>query len=525
MRILIFCFFVLFLPVKGWGQPVQSDFSIPPQACLQENIYLANQSTGATSYEWDLCSGELALNPTASVLINSYGGYGTKVDVVEQGGQYYGFFIGRAVGKLFRLDFGTDISLAPQLVDLGGFGINSPNWRAVEIVKEGINYYGFIIDSNLNVVYRFSLGLSLTNSPSALEIIYSGNLLSSPIDITSVEDGTLKFIFIANLGNEKLVRIKFNQSYADLPSNLAIDFVTVAGSVLLGGISFIQEGIKWYCLASSVATFQVYKIEFITGLTDTSPSITNFGVSAPVGLALVNDNGQNYAFVQSQNSSSSIFRVNFGNSLANVPIGIDELKNIGLAGSNLWGFSMFKAQSKWLTLSTETAGSTIFRITFPNNCFSNVEYSTAFQPNVVAVNAGTYSVTLSAKDLSGQVSTQSKSIMTLGNLAPDIDFTSQNICSGNPVNFTFQNTSGNITDYTWDFGDSNTSGSANPTHQYTAAGTYPIQLNVTATNGCHNLARDTIKIYTPPHPHLHPPPRPHLHQQRIYFPKHHYRQL
>ncbi len=477
------------------GQTVQSDFLMTSQACLNQRIEINNQSTNAVSYEWDFCSGDLNLTPSGSVLSNSYSGYGSNVDMIEQNGNHFGFFIGRAAGKLYRLDFGTDINSQPVMVDIGNFGTTITNWRSIEIVKEGNNYYGFIVDSNLNSVYRFMFGASLTNTPSSLELIYTGNPLSSPIDIKSVIEGTQRFIFVANLGNDKLVRIKFDQSFSQ--SIVNTDYVTITGSVLLGGISFIKDGIQWFCMASSVATFQVYKIEFDSGLEDTSPTVTSISVTAPVGLAVVNDNNQYYVFVQSQNSSSSVFRLDFGNSLSNDPT-TDDFNNIGITGSNLWGFSMYRSKSRWIALSSESSGSNIFRLQFPNNCTSAIEYSNDVEPHILTLKPGSYFVVLAAFDINGNRAYSGQALTVIDDNAPDIAILQQNICSNNDVNFTSINSSSDITVYNWSFGDTQISSLNDPIHQYITAGEYWVSLQVTAENGCSNYSEKTIKIYDPP---------------------------
>jgi PKD repeat protein len=50
------------------------------------------------------------------------------------------------------------------------------------------------------------------------------------------------------------------------------------------------------------------------------------------------------------------------------------------------------------------------------------------------------------------------------------------------VNFTSTST-GSITSYSWDFGDSVTSTEQNPTHSYAAPGTYSVTLTVTGPGG------------------------------------------
>src|SRR5688500_19860441 len=58
-------------------------------------------------------------------------------------------------------------------------------------------------------------------------------------------------------------------------------------------------------------------------------------------------------------------------------------------------------------------------------------------------------------------------------------------CVGTPVNFTDLST-GTVVSWAWNFGDGNTSNLENPTHTYSAAGTYNITLTV--SNGSTSVA-------------------------------------
>jgi len=59
-------------------------------------------------------------------------------------------------------------------------------------------------------------------------------------------------------------------------------------------------------------------------------------------------------------------------------------------------------------------------------------------------------------------------------------------CLGSPTAFTDQSTGGGgtISSWLWDFGDGQTANTQNPSHTYSAAGNYTVNLTVTNSNGC-----------------------------------------
>jgi hypothetical protein len=115
-------FLVVFL---GAAQVPNADFDLPTTACLSQSFKLANRSLNATNYAWDFCDGDLKEVPTASLLTNSYGGYGTRTEVEEHNGEFFGFFLSGGTQNLYRLDFGNSLNNKPTLNSLGNLGLNS----------------------------------------------------------------------------------------------------------------------------------------------------------------------------------------------------------------------------------------------------------------------------------------------------------------------------------------------------------------------------------------------------------------
>ena len=69
--------------------------------------------------------------------------------------------------------------------------------------------------------------------------------------------------------------------------------------------------------------------------------------------------------------------------------------------------------------------------------------------------------------------------------APAVDFSSNDVCLNDTMNFTdLTTTIGNIVSWNWTFGDGSSSTLQNPTHAYNPDGTYTIELKVVTDYGC-----------------------------------------
>ncbi|HYC86564.1 MAG TPA: PKD domain-containing protein [Chryseosolibacter sp.] len=436
-------------------EPV-SDFTTPATACLNQNITLAASAEGLR-YEWDLCPGELSEMPEASVLLDNSGS-GFNVDVVTDSGFYYGFYASRSNRKLYRLDFGTDMSNNPERVDLGNLGVASPTWLTVKIVKSDGVYYGFAIDF-YNTIYRFTLGGSPGNTPSAAEVIYENGLLANPIDMALIADESGKYVFVANLSDNSLVRIPLGSSFGNPVSPAAVQIVEVSGSGNLSGITFNTDCGVWHALTSSISGGQISKLTFYNGL-GTAPEVETLSlpiaVSSPGGISLAYDNARFLAFVVSQQTVSKIYRIDFGGSLSNSVVSAEDLGDLGML-RDVFGFSMYKAGSSWHVFATQNVGDNIWKIAFPELCFSEATSSSDAVIGLRAEQAGHHDIILTTYDEQGYRSTTRKSIEISLASAASFAFTTENQCAGAVSDFTVETASGDITGYAWTFGNGTTS--------------------------------------------------------------------
>jgi PKD repeat protein len=126
----------------------------------------------------------------------------------------------------------------------------------------------------------------------------------------------------------------------------------------------------------------------------------------------------------------------------------------------------------------------------------NGQTSTAAAPSVT-YGPGTHTVTLTLSTQNGCTSSASTtSSQIIGYSSPVAAF-SASTWSTDLTNANIQFTdlsSGNITSYSWIFGDGGTSGQQNPQHQYDDFGTFQVELTVQNEQGCTSTVANLIEI-------------------------------
>lgn len=127
--------------------------------------------------------------------------------------------------------------------------------------------------------------------------------------------------------------------------------------------------------------------------------------------------------------------------------------------------------------------------------FGDSSTSTAQNPSHTYAAAGSYNVALTVTDNQGATNTISKTVsVTAANQAPVANFSSS--ISGLTVSFTDSSTDadGSIASRAWNFGDASTSSLQNPSHTYTAAGTYTVSLTATDNGGATNSINKNVTV-------------------------------
>jgi YD repeat-containing protein len=111
---------------------------------------------------------------------------------------------------------------------------------------------------------------------------------------------------------------------------------------------------------------------------------------------------------------------------------------------------------------------------------------------------GIYQVNLTVWDNQSCSNTTSRLVQVYAN--PVANFTAPSVCNGTPTQFTdlSQKGSGNIDNWTWNFGDGFYNFTQHPAHTYAGPGVYLLTLTVKDTNGCENTTIKNVTVSSNP---------------------------
>lgn len=152
------------------------------------------------------------------------------------------------------------------------------------------------------------------------------------------------------------------------------------------------------------------------------------------------------------------------------------------------------------TQFTDQSGVQFSSISSWNWNFGNGNTSVLQNPDYTFAQPGTYSVELIVMSAGGCEDTVQHTITVYP--YPVADFSASEVCSGFTTDFTDLSTIqfGNITGYTWDFGDPSLSQSnqVNPSAFYANHGQYTVNLTVVGDNGCTTNYSELVNVWPKP---------------------------
>ena len=496
-----YCLFavLLFVAVSALAQTPLADFVVDPSVCLEQNINVVNNSLNADLFEWDFCLGDfnnLVSNQDLATITGLSNGFGYKI--IEDDGLWYGFAVSQSTHSIIRLDFGNSPNNNPSVVNLGNPGDLLLFPQGIDLYKDNGTWYAFVGFNNNNYgLVRLDFGNKLTNTPSGLNIGNFG-VTGRFWDLRIIKQGTDLILVIVERNTGSIVRVNYRDSFLntiDIPTHV-FNTGAIPGAGLTPGMDVAKKGSDWFVfITSSSNTF--FQISFGVNILGTATVDASYGfpgITNPLRIKIAQEGDNYYAVVTNLTSPIDVIDLKDLN-IANVPV---ELSFASLP--QLLSIDVIRYKGQSVVQGIGNLNNKLRQLLFEATCGANLDFSELTNPYPISYNtAGVKKIELKVTNTTSlEQSIAARQVTVSALTAPDIIFTSQNVCANNDINFTSQNISADITDYNWDFGDTNTSIAQDPTHQYTVASDYIVSLQVTASNGCNNQTRDTITIFNQP---------------------------
>ncbi|MGI8892726.1 MAG: hypothetical protein ACR2GN_04625, partial [Bacteroidia bacterium] len=123
--LLLISLFLLLTTFNIKAQCPIPNFSLPDTICTNQQINIINSTTGATSYFWDFCAGDLALTPTGTNLGNLNTSFlaNDQLKIIKDNGLYYLFVSDWQAYQITRFELGSSLDnmpVSPTILNVSG---------------------------------------------------------------------------------------------------------------------------------------------------------------------------------------------------------------------------------------------------------------------------------------------------------------------------------------------------------------------------------------------------------------------
>ncbi len=506
MKRLLF-YIVNFILIFGFAKSYSqiADFTLSKQVCLDENVLISNNSSGASNYQWDLCLEEFVNQPSEFALGNLSNVTRVRSATMAydtSSNSYVLFGSDDSRNDLNRIILGDSLgtSYLHQKVSFSAGNLSSPYDIAITKNSDG-NWFGFIgSGTNGFGISRIEFGSSLLNDNiniTNLGTFGEGNVQMRDVKIR--KEGPDYYLVGLNLNNNRFIIVNYGNSLLNTPLDTIVTS-SISGMTLANGFDLIE--------------FQGDVLAFVVGLTSKNIVRVNFGTTISSDITFENSYGDS-DFPSTVNRLSRINLIdNYGRYYAIVnqfdsgdPTLTIDLKNLsndsipedlGHANTQLNDVAGTYYNGNYYYYGIN--GSNLIRLSYNSDCGSNLSYSKDFEPVLKYNLTGNHVIGLKAIDENQTFSYALDTVTVSASQSPDIDFTiDDSRCSSNENVFISSNVSGDINSYQWIFGEDTLEASAEPDTVYQfSPGTYMVTLLVENGDGCTNWLSKEITIYSPP---------------------------
>lgn len=430
----------------------QSLFELPSDTvCVRQPVQLKNNAS-ASSYYWGFCSGYL-LNPVQ--VANAGAGFGlnapSSIEVMKDGNNYYGFVVNRGTGELTRLSYGASLANTPTITNMGDLEGNIPDTpNNLFLMKDGSNYFMFLTGntgSNSSLT-RIDFGTSLGNTPNSVSFGNIGGLLNKPTGIFVAKDGANYYGYIVNADDDKMLRLSFGSNVSLTPTVTDLGLLGGAFSGASDMTGLIDNGF-WYLFVLNENNNTFTRVDFGNTLAN-NPAIVSYGnlngtLINPSSLTIARDCGLIYAYITNR-LSNELVKVEIPNFT-----GVYTATNLsGFAGA-FRGPSdvsrVIRERDNLYAFVVNEIDGTITTLTFPQCTNSSIQSSTAATPPAYTYDVpGLYNIYLAINEGMPDAAVECQQIAVLP-IPPMSISNDTTICQGDTALLHIQ--SPDAMSYTW----------------------------------------------------------------------------
>ncbi|MEJ7740606.1 MAG: gliding motility-associated C-terminal domain-containing protein [Chitinophagaceae bacterium] len=419
-RLKILLLFTLLSVVNMHGQ-VNIGFTTLDTVCVNTPVNITNTTTGASNYYWNFCVADISkITPTAVNLGNPGGRLANPVfmDYVFYNNNYYGFSTNYNPGNLIRMDFGNSLLNTPTSINLGNFGgiiPPGPGAEGIQVVENEGKWYAIIVagytpSGSTPRILKIDFGSNLTNTaPIATNW---GNLgdLYQPIDLHVFKENNDWYGFTVNAENNTITRFNFTNSFDNTPT--AINLGNIGNLLYPTGIYAIDDNGFWRVfvvnggLRSNTANsgnYSLTRLDFGNSLLNI-PAGVNLGnpgnmLHHPRDLTIMKSCDQVIGFAVNGNSSyNNIVQLNFNNQLSSTPV-ITSFGNVGNLSFPHSISKLFRINNDLYSFVTNVANNSLTRLRFAGCSNASISSSSLQYPPAIVYNTpGTYNINLSVDE-------------------------------------------------------------------------------------------------------------------------------
>ena len=462
------------------GNAYLSGFTSPDTVCVGEVVNITNIPVG-TSHYWNFCTADAGKPPSGYNQGNPSSSLNDPrcISLVRDSVSFYTFVTSPGNLSLLRNYYGKTLLAPPQsTVSLGNFSSLANVMRGIQVLKENDLWYGFATSGN--ILLRMEFGTSLMNNPSGTEMNFPSITSASQLVISKEGSNWVGFCLDENLNT--ILRFSFGTSLMNTPTMTNLGNVGALDGPT--GMAVKSDGGQWYALICNQSNNTLTRLSFGNTLMNL-PTGVNLGnpggFNHSSGITLINDCKKIHGYVVNHSPGGDLLlNLEFPSGLGG-PVVCSSLPNTGGLAAP-WGLSeLIRAGDTIYTIATNTGNSTLTCLFFPVcNASSIPSFSGTNPPPFSYTTPGSYNIILTLDQVMANGAYYCNPIVVVG--LPTVSLGNDRvICSGNS---TVLDPGTGYTSYQWSTGDTT------QTIIVSSAGNYWVKV----TNHWNCEASDTVAV-------------------------------